>query len=138
MRLCRRSAWRAPQDFAALQLDEIQDSITVRRNRIFLLMEEVRGRRAQSCGERADEAACAPAQVRRLRIQQRLKTGGTLEEDMSKQEFKSALPLLPPLVRPLAKPSRTPRTPLTHALRTRTARRPRPASRTTTWRSPSW
>jgi hypothetical protein len=42
-----------PQDFASLQLDEIGDNITARRNRIFLLMEE----------------------VRRLRIQQRLKVG---------------------------------------------------------------
>lgn len=39
------------QDFAALQLDEINAGIQSRRNRIFLLMEE----------------------VRRLRIQQRLK-----------------------------------------------------------------
>jgi len=39
------------------------------------------------------------AQVRRLRIQQRVKSGGTMEEDVTKQEFKSALPLLPPLVR---------------------------------------
>ena len=38
-------------------------------------------------------------QVRRLRIQQRVKTGAIMEEDMTKQEFKSALPLLPPLVR---------------------------------------
>ena len=41
------------QNFEALQLDEIKQSIAVRRNRIFLLMEE----------------------VRRLRIQQRLKVG---------------------------------------------------------------
>lgn len=33
---------RLPQDFAALRLEEIDDSITVRRNRIFLLMEEAR------------------------------------------------------------------------------------------------
>jgi hypothetical protein len=41
----------AVKDFASLQLDEIADNISARRNRIFLLMEE----------------------VRRLRIQQRLK-----------------------------------------------------------------
>lgn len=40
-----------PQDFAKLQLDEINKNIEARRNKIFLLMEE----------------------VRRLRIQQRLK-----------------------------------------------------------------
>lgn len=34
-----------------------------------------------------------------MRIQQRVKSGGTMEEDVTKQEFKSALPLLPPLVR---------------------------------------
>jgi len=43
--------------------------------------------------------------VRRLRIQQRLKEGVSTEEDVSKQEFNSALPLLPPLVRA---PPRTP------------------------------
>lgn len=43
-------------------------------------------------------------QVRRLRIQQRLKMGLTTEEDTSKQEFPSALPLLPPLVRQSAHP----------------------------------
>jgi hypothetical protein len=37
-------------------------------------------------------------QVRRLRIQQRLKEGVIKEEDVRKQEFNSALPLLPPLV----------------------------------------
>lgn len=37
--------------------------------------------------------------MRRLRIQQRLKEGVSTEEDVSKQEFNSALPLLPPLVR---------------------------------------
>ena len=40
-----------PQDFAKLQLDEINKNVEARRNKIFLLMEE----------------------VRRLRIQQRLK-----------------------------------------------------------------
>ncbi|GBF96052.1 chaperone dnaJ [Raphidocelis subcapitata] len=43
----------AVKDFASMQLDEIGDNIAARRNRIFLLMEE----------------------VRRLRIQQRLKVG---------------------------------------------------------------
>lgn len=40
-----------PQDFAKLQLEEISQNISARRNKIFLLMEE----------------------VRRLRIQQRIK-----------------------------------------------------------------
>lgn len=35
------------QDFARLQLAEIQDAILKRRNRIFLLMEEVRRLRVQ-------------------------------------------------------------------------------------------
>ncbi len=88
------------QDFAALQLDEIQDSITVRRNRIFLLMEEARAARgALRRVPLADLARRAYPQVRRLRIQQRVKTGDVSEEDITKQEFKSALPLLPPLVR---------------------------------------
>lgn len=46
-------AWFAPQDFANLQLNELRDNLQARRNKIFLLMEE----------------------VRRLRIQQRLKVG---------------------------------------------------------------
>ena len=50
-RVSESSRLRGRQDFAALELDEIQDSIDVRRNRIFLLMEEVRRRRAQpACG----------------------------------------------------------------------------------------
>ena len=54
---CSRSDLSSPlQNFEALQLDEIKQSIAVRRNRIFLLMEE----------------------VRRLRIQQRLKVGACL------------------------------------------------------------
>lgn len=63
------------QDFAKLGLAELDTSINNRRNRIFLLMEE----------------------VRRLRIQQRLKTGNGFEEDVSKREYSSAVPFLPPL-----------------------------------------
>ena len=53
---------------------------------------------------------CLPGrnQVRRLRIQQRLKTGGAFEEDVSKREYSSAVPLLPPLVPP---PPAAPRAP---------------------------
>ncbi len=91
------------QDFAALQLDEIQDSITVRRNRIFLLMEEARAARGALRVPLADSARRAYPQVRRLRIQQRVKTGDVSEEDITKQEFKSALPLLPPLVRSISR-----------------------------------
>ena len=40
-----------------------------------------------------------PGQVRRMRIQQRLKTGGAFEEDVSKREYSSAVPFLPPLAR---------------------------------------
>ncbi|KXZ44851.1 hypothetical protein GPECTOR_61g804 [Gonium pectorale] len=64
------------KDFANLQLDEISQSIQARRNRIFLLMEE----------------------VRRLRIQQRLKGGDDSKEaELSQEQFVSALPFLPPL-----------------------------------------
>ena len=52
------------QDFAKLQLEEIGMNISARRNRIFLLMEE----------------------VRRLRIQQRIKGGEkTREEEVCTQ-----------------------------------------------------
>jgi hypothetical protein len=65
------------QDFAALQLTDINNSIEVRRDRIFLLMEE----------------------IRRLRIQQRLKGGRevTAAERLADEEYVSALPFLPPL-----------------------------------------
>ncbi|KAL6581365.1 hypothetical protein OROMI_007288 [Orobanche minor] len=68
------------EDFAAMELQEIQDNIRTRRNRIFLQMEE----------------------VRRLRIQQRLKTA-ELGIKMDEQEdelpsFPSFIPFLPPLL----------------------------------------
>ncbi|GIL67069.1 hypothetical protein Vafri_20504 [Volvox africanus] len=64
------------KDFANLQLDEISQNIQSRRNKIFLLMEE----------------------VRRLRIQQRLKGGDkSKEQELSQEKFVSALPFLPPL-----------------------------------------
>ena len=50
-------------------------------------------------GGKAASRADSAAQVRRLRIQEKLKCGAATEEDVSKQEFNSALPLLPPLVR---------------------------------------
>ncbi|EIE18921.1 hypothetical protein COCSUDRAFT_6492, partial [Coccomyxa subellipsoidea C-169] len=60
------------RDFAKLQLEEISQNISARRNKIFLLMEE----------------------VRRLRIQQRIKTK---EEELGEERYPSALPFLPPL-----------------------------------------
>ncbi|KAG2447706.1 hypothetical protein HYH02_007166 [Chlamydomonas schloesseri] len=64
------------KDFANLQLSEISTNIQSRRNKIFLLMEE----------------------VRRLRIQQRLKGGDASKEQEQEQEkYVSALPLMPPL-----------------------------------------
>ncbi len=50
---------RILQDFAKLQLEEISTNISARRNKIFLLMEE----------------------VRRLRIQQRIKGGEKTREE---------------------------------------------------------
>ncbi|KAK9821098.1 hypothetical protein WJX81_003719 [Elliptochloris bilobata] len=64
------------RDFAKLQLDEINKNIEARRNKIFLLMEE----------------------VRRLRIQQRLKGGEkTAEEEVGEERYPSVVPFLPPL-----------------------------------------
>ncbi|CAN6439175.1 unnamed protein product [Victoria cruziana] len=65
------------QDFVQLQMQEIQDNIRSRRNKIFLLMEE----------------------VRRLRIQQRIKITGTAIEDSDKEnempDMPSSIPFLP-------------------------------------------
>ncbi|KAJ8626005.1 hypothetical protein MRB53_019312 [Persea americana] len=67
------------QDFASMQLQEIQDNIRSRRNKIFLHMEE----------------------VRRLRIQQRIKNAelGILNEKQENElpDFPSFIPFLPPL-----------------------------------------
>ena len=93
------------QDFARMQLAEIRDNIASRRNRIFLLMEEV----SCACISHASVMALGPdariltgLQVRRLRIQQRIKareqnalTMG-VEEEMP--EYPSSIPFLPPLV----------------------------------------
>ncbi|KAL3681928.1 hypothetical protein R1sor_024884 [Riccia sorocarpa] len=67
-------------DFAPMQLQEIREHINMRRNKIFLLMEE----------------------VRRLRIQQKIKNAeqGTVldeEEEDDVPEFPSSIPFLPPL-----------------------------------------
>lgn len=72
-------------DFAQLQLQEIRDNINSRRNKIFLLMEE----------------------VRRLRIQQRIKADeagqGNMPSDLSlddaseEMKYDSSIPFLPPL-----------------------------------------
>ncbi|EFN51315.1 hypothetical protein CHLNCDRAFT_55274 [Chlorella variabilis] len=61
------------QDFAALQLEEIEKNIASRRNKIFLLMEE----------------------VRRLRIQLRLR--GVAEEATPEEEYPSSIPFFPPI-----------------------------------------
>ncbi|KAK7312069.1 hypothetical protein VNO77_35628 [Canavalia gladiata] len=67
------------QDFAKMELQEIQDNIRSRRNKIFLQMEE----------------------VRRLRIQQRIKSAelGILKEEQENElpNFPSFIPFLPPL-----------------------------------------
>ncbi|XVE56454.1 hypothetical protein DITRI_Ditri04bG0011100 [Diplodiscus trichospermus] len=66
------------QDFAKMELQEIQDNIRSRRNKIFLQMEE----------------------VRRLRIQQRIKSaelGIKEEQENELPNFPSFIPFLPPL-----------------------------------------
>lgn len=67
------------QDFAKMELQEIQDNIRSRRNKIFLHMEE----------------------VRRLRIQQRIKNAelgmSNEEPDNELPNFPSFIPFLPPL-----------------------------------------
>lgn len=66
------------QDFANMQLQEISDNIKSRRNKIFLLMEE----------------------VRRLRIQQRIKSAEnemTNDDENEMPNFPSFIPFLPPL-----------------------------------------
>ncbi|KAJ4954373.1 hypothetical protein NE237_011156 [Protea cynaroides] len=67
------------QDFAKMELQEIQDNIRSRRNKIFLHMEE----------------------VRRLRIQQRIKSAelGILKDKQENElpNFPSFIPFLPPL-----------------------------------------
>ncbi|KAL5569737.1 hypothetical protein UlMin_026312 [Ulmus minor] len=66
------------QDFANMELQEIQDNIRSRRNKIFLHMEE----------------------VRRLRIQQRIKSaelGMKEEQENELPNFPSFIPFLPPL-----------------------------------------
>lgn len=65
------------QDFVQMQLQEIQDNIRSRRNKIFLLMEE----------------------VRRLRVQQRIKSvevmSGSGEEANEMPDIPSSIPFLP-------------------------------------------
>lgn len=63
------------KNFASMQLTEVDQNITARRNRIFLLMEE----------------------VRRLRIQRRLKGEGVSDESAATEPFESAIPGLPPI-----------------------------------------
>ncbi|KAI3458373.1 hypothetical protein Pfo_015036 [Paulownia fortunei] len=67
------------QDFAKMELQEIQDNIRSRRNKIFLQMEE----------------------VRRLRVRQRIKSTelGIIKEEQENElpDFPSFIPFLPPL-----------------------------------------
>ncbi|XP_021676995.2 protein ORANGE-LIKE, chloroplastic isoform X2 [Hevea brasiliensis] len=56
------------QDFVQMQLQEIQDNIRSRRNKIFLLMEE----------------------VRRLRVQQRIKSVKVIDENVKEEEREEA------------------------------------------------
>ncbi|XP_020527391.1 protein ORANGE-LIKE, chloroplastic isoform X1 [Amborella trichopoda] len=66
------------QDFVQMQLQEIQDNIKSRRNKIFLLMEE----------------------VRRLRVQQRIKSSESVVESSEENEMPeipSSIPFLPHL-----------------------------------------
>ncbi|KAF2307651.1 hypothetical protein GH714_030596 [Hevea brasiliensis] len=56
------------QDFVQMQLQEIQDNIKSRRNKIFLLMEE----------------------VRRLRVQQRIKSVKVIDENVKEEEREEA------------------------------------------------
>eukprot|EP00775_Hariotina_reticulata_P005731 gene5731-5971_t len=66
----------AVKDFATMPIDEIRVNISNRRDRIFLLMEE----------------------LRRLRIQQRLKGDNEpARVEIEQQKYLSALPFLPPL-----------------------------------------
>ncbi|CAA6669781.1 unnamed protein product [Spirodela intermedia] len=77
--LCIIEGPETVQDFAKMELQEIQDNIKSRRNKIFLHMEE----------------------VRRLRIQQRIKNAelGIFEEKQENEipDFPSFIPFLPPL-----------------------------------------
>jgi len=79
-RFCIIEGPETVQDFAKMQLQEIQDNIRSRRNKIFLHMEE----------------------VRRLRIQQRIKNTelGIINEEQEHElpNFPSFIPFLPPLV----------------------------------------
>ncbi|KAL4422717.1 hypothetical protein ABPG75_008914 [Micractinium tetrahymenae] len=64
------------KDFATLQVDEIQKNIASRRNRIFLLMEE----------------------VRRLRIQLRLRgVAEDKESILAEEQYPSSIPFFPPI-----------------------------------------
>ncbi|CAI5931330.1 unnamed protein product [Closterium sp. NIES-65] len=83
----------ALQDFARMQLTDIRDNITSRRNRIFLLLEEIRRLRIQQEIKNAEEsrnrAAAAAA---------RAKLGGLpVEEEEEMPEYPSSIPFLPPL-----------------------------------------
>ncbi|OMO52270.1 hypothetical protein COLO4_37312 [Corchorus olitorius] len=78
-RFCIIEGPETVQDFAKMELQEIQDNIRSRRNKIFLHMEE----------------------VRRLRIQQRIKNAelGIFKEERENElpNFPSFIPFLPPL-----------------------------------------
>lgn len=96
------------QDFAKMGQEELTEGLNARRNKIFLLMEEV-GRPHLWPGTVLERVCVLRSplflpQIRRLRIQLRLRTENSYEEDVHKREYKSALPFLPPLVREYMRP----------------------------------
>ncbi|KAG4979163.1 hypothetical protein JHK85_033121 [Glycine max] len=98
-RFCIIEGPETVQDFAKMELQEIQDNIRSRRNKIFLHMEEV-----SPSYDILYTAAVSPRKgspVRRLRIQQRIKSAelGILNEEQENElpNFPSFIPFLPPL-----------------------------------------
>lgn len=95
------------QDFVQMQLQEIQDNIRSRRNKIFLLMEEVGRNPFSSPVIHAFLSWVPPAypssstQVRRLRVQQRIKSADSDEmgsEETEMPDIPSTIPFLPRMV----------------------------------------
>lgn len=75
---CILESRESVKNFANMQLDELRENIQARRNKIFLLMEE----------------------VRRLRIQQRLKgdiKGAVADDEPAQEPYPSFIPFFPPV-----------------------------------------
>ncbi|MBA0609152.1 hypothetical protein Godav_021262, partial [Gossypium davidsonii] len=87
------------QDFANMELQEIRDNIRSRRNKVFLQMEELLI--SIEFPVPIGEVSAYAHQVRRLRIQQRIKSAelGILKEEREIElpNFPSFIPFLPPL-----------------------------------------